>query len=92
MKQRRHTPEQVIRKLAEGERLLAEGKTIEEVSRHLEISEQTWHRWQNQYGGMKADDAKELRELRRENQRLKKIVADQVLDIDMLKELNRGNF
>jgi putative transposase len=65
MKQRRHTPEQVIRKLAEGEKLLAEGKTIEEVSRHLEISEQTWHRWRNQYGGMKADDAKRLKELER---------------------------
>ena len=71
MKQRRHTPEQVIRKLAEGEKLLAEGKTIEEVSRHLEISEQTWHRWRNQYGGMKADDAKRLKELEKENARLK---------------------
>ena len=60
-------------------------------SGHLEITESTWHRWRNQYGGMKADDAKELKELRRENQRLKKIVADQALDIDMLKELNRGN-
>jgi putative transposase len=92
MKQRRHTPEQVIRKLAEGEKLLAQDKPIDEVVRHLEITESTWHRWRNQYGGMKADDAKELKELRRENQRLKKIVADQVLDIDMLKELNRGNF
>ena len=58
MKQRRHTPEQVIRKLAEGDKLLAQGKTIEEVARHLEITESTWHRWRNQYGGMKADDAK----------------------------------
>ena len=92
MKQRRHTPEQVIRKLAEGEKLLAQGKPIDEVVRHLEITESTWNRWHNQYGGMKADDAKELKELRRENGRLKKIVADQALDIDMLKELNRGNF
>jgi putative transposase len=92
MKQRRHTPEQVIRKLAEGEKLLAEGKTIEEVSRHLEISDQTWHRWRNQYGGMKADDAKRLKELEKENQRLKKLVANQALDIDMLKELAEGNF
>jgi transposase-like protein len=92
MKQRRHTPEQVIRKLAEDEKLLAEGKTIEEVSRHLEISEQTWHRWRNQYGGMKADDAKRLKELEKENQRLKKLVANQALDIDMLKELAEGNF
>ena len=80
MKRRRHTPEQVIRKLAEGEKLLGEGKPIEEVVRHLEITESTWHRWRNQYGGMKADDAKELRELRKENQRLRKIVADQALD------------
>ena len=92
MKRRRHTPEQIIRKLAEGEKLLAQGQPIEDVARHLEIAESTWHRWLHQYGGMKADDAKELRELRRENQRLKKIVADQALDIDMLKELNRGNF
>jgi hypothetical protein len=62
------------------------------VARHLEITESTWHRWRNQYGGMKADDAKELRELRKENQRLKKIAADQALNIDMLKELNRGNY
>jgi transposase-like protein len=89
MKRRRHTPEQIIRKLAEGDKLLAEGKSIDEVARHLEITESTWHRWRNQFGGMKADDAKELKELQRENQRLKKIVADQALDIEMLKELNR---
>ena len=92
MKNRKHTPEQIIRKLAEGEKLLGEGQSIEEVSRHLEITESTWHRWRNQYGGMKADDAKKLKELEKENQRLKRIVADQALDIDMLKELNRGNF
>jgi transposase-like protein len=89
MKRRRHTPEQVIRKLAEGEKLLAEGKTVEEVTRHLEITESTWHRWRNQYGGMKANDAKKLKELEHENTRLKRIVADQALDIEMLKELNR---
>jgi putative transposase len=92
MKRRRHSPEQIIRKLAEGDKLLAEGKSIDEVARHLEITESTWHRWRHQYGGMKANDAKRLKELERENTRLKKIVADQALDIDMLKELNRGNF
>ena len=92
MKKRRHTPEQVIRKLAEGEKLLGQGQTLAEVCRHLEITESTWHRWKNQYGGMKADDAKKLKDLEKENQRLKRIVADQALDIDMLKELNRGNF
>ena len=89
---RRHTPEQIIRKLAEGEKLLGQGQSIEEVARHLEVTESTWHRWRNQYGGMKADDAKRLKELEKENGRLKKIVADQALDIDMLRELNRGNF
>jgi putative transposase len=92
MKRRRHSPEQIIRKLAEGDKLLAEGKSIDEVARHLEITESTWHRWRTQYGGMKANDAKRLKELERENTRLKRIVADQALDIDMLKELNRGNF
>ena len=92
MKRRRHTPEQVIRKLAEGEKLLGEGKTIEEVARHLEVSEQTWHRWRNQYGGMKADDAKRLKELEKENGRLKKLLAEAELDKAMLKELAEGNF
>ena len=92
MKQRRHTPEQIVRKLAEADKLLGEGKTIEEVCRHLEITESTFHRWRNQFGGMKADDARRLKELDRENTRLKRIVADQALDIDMLKEINRGNF
>jgi putative transposase len=92
MKRRRHTPEQVIRKLAEGDKLLGLGKDLVEVCRQLEIAESTWHRWQNQYGGMKADDAKRLKDLERENARLKKIVGDQALDIDMLRELNRGNY
>ena len=92
MKRRRHTPEQIIRKLREGEKLVGQGLGLAEVCMQLEISEPTWHRWVAQYGGMKADDAKRLKELERENSRLKRIVADQALDIDMLKELNRGNF
>jgi putative transposase len=92
MKRRRHTPDQIIRKLAEGEKLLGQGQDIEEVTRHLEITESTWHRWRNQYGGMKVDDAKRLKELERENARLKNIVADLTLDNAMLKELNRGNY
>jgi putative transposase len=92
MKNRRHSPEQIIRKLAEGDKLLNQGQSVEEVSRHLEITESTWHRWKNQYGGMKADDAKRLKELEKENQRLKRIVADQALDIDMLKFLAEGKF
>jgi putative transposase len=92
MKQRRHTPEQVIRKLREADRLLGEGKTIPEVARALEVSENTYHRWQRQFGGMKADDAKRLRELERENARLKRIVADQVLENEALKEVAKGNW
>jgi putative transposase len=92
MKGRKHTTEQVIRKLREGERLAAEGKNVAEVARELEISEQTYSRWSNRYGGMKADDAKELRRLRDENGRLKRVVADLTLDNQMLKEVARGNF
>jgi cell division protein FtsB len=92
MKQRHHTLEQVIRKLAEGDKLLNEGKDLPEVCRHLEIAESTWHRWKAQYGGMKANDAKRLKELENENNRLKRIVADLTLDNAMLKEVAKGNF
>ncbi len=92
MKRHRHTPEQVIRKLREGERLLGEGKDLVEVLRQLEISEATWNRWRNQYGGMKANDAKRLRELEVENGRLKTLLAEAELDKAMLKELAEGNF
>jgi len=92
MSRRRHTPDQIIRKLAEGHKLLAAGTELDAVCRHLEIAESTWHRWVAQYGGMKANDAKKLKELEVENKRLKKLVANQALDIDMLKELAEGNF
>jgi transposase-like protein len=92
MKRTRHTPEQVIRKLREADRMLAEGKGIAEIAKELGVSENTYHRWRNQYGGMKADDVKRLKELERENTRLKRIVADQALDIDGLKEVARGNW
>jgi transposase-like protein len=92
MKKRRHTPEQVIRKLAEGEKLLGQGQSLAEVCRHLEITESTWHRWRNQYGSMKADDAKRLKELEKENARLKKLLAEAELDKSMLKEVAEGNF
>jgi transposase-like protein len=92
MKRRRHTPEQIIRKLREAERMLGEGKTIPEAAKELGISEQTYHRWRNQYGGMKADDAKRLKELERENATLKRIVADKELEVVALKEIARGNW
>ena len=92
MKKRRHSPEQVIRKLAEGDRLLNQGEDLAEVCRQLEIAESTWHRWRNQFGGMKVNDAKRLKELEVENGRLKRIVADLTLDNAMLKEVAKGNF
>ena len=92
MKQRRHTPEQVIRKLREGDRLLGEGKSIAEVCKALEVSEPTYHRWRNQYGGMKAEEAKRLKQLEQENARLKTLVAEQALDIQILKEVRSGNW
>jgi putative transposase len=92
VKRRRHSPEQIIRKLREAERMLGEGKTIPEAARELEISEQTYDRWRNQYGGMKADDAKRLKELERENGRLKAIVADKALENRALKEIAKGNW
>ena len=79
MKRTRHTPEQVIRKLRDADRMLAEQKSVAEVAKELGVSENTYHRWRNQYGGMKADDVKRLKELERENTRLKTIVADQAL-------------
>ena len=91
-KRRRHTPEQIIRKLDEGHRQLAAGQELDEVCRHLEIAPSTWHRWLAQYGGMKANDAKRLKELEAENARLKKLVANQALDIDMLREVAKGEF
>jgi transposase-like protein len=72
--------------------MLGEGKDLAEVARHLEVTESTYHRWRNQFGGMKADDAKRLRELERENTRLKRIVADKELEIDALREISRGNW
>ena len=77
MSRRRHTPEQIVRKLREADRLLGEGMELSEVWKHLEVSEATYHRWRNQFGGMKADEVKRLKELEAENVRLKRIVADQ---------------
>lgn len=92
MKRRRNTPEQVIRKLREADRMLGEGKAIPEVAKALEVSEATYHGWRNQYGGMKADDVKRLKELERENATLKRIVADKELEVVALKEISRGNW
>lgn len=92
MKRKRHTPNQIIGKLREAERMLGEGRTTAEVAKALEVSENTFHRWRNQYGGMKAEDVRELKELRRENATLKRIVADKELDLQAHKEISRGNW
>ena len=89
---KRHTPEQIIRKLREADTMLAAEKTIGQVVQALGISEQTFHRWRNQYGGMKAEEAKRLKELEQENRRLKKLLAEAELDKAILKEAMEGNY
>ena len=89
---KRHTPEQVIPKLRQAEADLATGLSIGQVCQKLSISEPTYHRWQARYGGLKSNDAKRLRELEAENVRLKRLVAELLLDNQMLKEAARGNF
>ena len=89
---KKHTPEQVIRKLREAEAELASGASVAHVCQKLGVSEPTFHRWRNRYGGMRADDAKRLKDLEAENARLKKLVAELLLDNQMLKEVARGNF
>lgn len=92
MKRKRHGPEQVIRKLRDADRMLSEGKEIAAVCQALEVSEATFHRWRNQYGGMKGDEAKRLKELEVENGRLKKLVADLTLDKQILTETLKGKW
>ena len=90
-RRRKHTSEQIIRKLRDADAMLAAGKSVGEVLQALEVSEATLSRWRNQYGGMKSEEAKRLKQLEDENARLKRLVADQALDIQMLKEIARGN-
>jgi putative transposase len=92
VKRHRHSSEQAVRRLREGERLLGEGMDLAEVLRHLEIAESTWNRWRGQYGGMKASGAKRLKEFEGENARLKKLLAEAELDKAMLKELAEGEW
>ena len=91
-KKKRHSPEQIVRKLEAADRRLTAGQNIAQVCQALEVSEATYHRWRNQYGGMKAEEAKRLKELEKENARLKKLVAELMLDKEMLKDLAEGNF
>jgi putative transposase len=92
VKRRRHTPEQIVRKLREADRMLAEGAQVPDLCKALEVSEQTYHRWRAQYGGMKADDVKRLKELERENAQLKRLVADKELENLALREISKGNW
>jgi putative transposase len=92
MKRKLHSPEQIIKKLREADAMMTAGKTIGQACQALEVSEQTFHRWRNQYGGMKAEEAKRLKELEEENKRLKKVVAELTLDKDILKEALEGNY
>ncbi len=92
MKAKRHMPNQVVRKLREADRMLAEGSELPEVAKALEVSEATFHRWRAQFGGMRADDVKRLKELERENVTLKRIVADKELENVALREVAKGNF
>ena len=91
MKKTRHTPEQIIRMLRQAEAMLAAGSTVPQVAKDLGISEATFHRWKARYSGMSSQEARRLKELEKENARLKKLLAEKELDIDMLKEVSRGN-
>lgn len=91
-KRKRHSAEQIVKKLEDADRRLTAGQSVAQVCQALEVSEATYHRWRNQYGGMKAQEAKRLKELEVENARLKKLLAEAELDKAMLKELAKGNF
>ena len=91
-RRRRHSPEQVVRKLRDADAMLNAGKDLAAVLQALEVSESTLDRWRKQYGGMKSEEAKRLKTLEDENKRLKEIVAEQQLDIRMLKHITEGNF
>lgn len=90
-RRKRHSPEQIVRLLRDADAMLTGGKTIGEVCQALEVSEATFHRWRNQYGGMKAEEAKRLKKLEEENKRLKRLLAEAELDKAILREVLEGN-
>ena len=91
-RRKRHTPEQIVKKLRDADAMLTAGKELAAVIQSLEVSEATYHRWRQQYGGMKPEEAKRLKQLEDENKRLKEIVAEKELDIRMLKHVAEGNW
>ncbi len=92
MRTRRHNAEQIVKKLRTAEVELARGATVKDVCKKLEITEQTYYRWRKEYGGLQVDQARRLKELERENARLKRLLADAELDKAILKEVAEGNF
>jgi transposase-like protein len=92
MARKNHSAEQIINLLRQAEILISEGKTVREASRQIGVTEQTYYRWRKEYGGMDVSQAKRLKDLEKENQRLKKLVADLSLDNQILKEVQKGNF
>jgi len=92
MPQKRHTVDQIVAKLRKADVELGKGKKVPEVCKLLEITEQTYYRWQQKYGGMKPELAKQLKTLEKENARLKKMVAEQALDMEILKEAAKGSW
>jgi len=92
MAKKKYTPEQIIERLREAEVRLNKGETLGKTCRGIGVSEQTYYRWRNEYGGMRIDQAKRLKEIEKENTRLRKLVADLSLDNAILKEANKGNF
>ncbi|MBN1885900.1 MAG: transposase [Candidatus Krumholzibacteriota bacterium] len=92
MSRKRYSTEQIITKLREAEVLLSQGRTVPEICRQLGVSQNTYYRWRKEFGGLEIDQARKLKALEKENSRLKKLVAEQALDIEILKEASRGNF
>jgi transposase-like protein len=89
---KRYSGPQIVAKLREADRLLGQGKTVEQVCKEIDVTDATYYRWRQKYGGMSPDMVKQLRALQKENVRLRKVVADQALDMAILKEAAEGNF
>jgi transposase-like protein len=92
MVRRKHTPEQIINKLREAEVAISQGRTVAQACREIAVTEQTFYRWRNEYGGLRLDQAKRLKQLEGENTRLRRAVADLTVDNQILKEAAEGNF
>lgn len=91
-RRKRHSPEEIVRKLQTADKLLAEGKSVEEIARHLKISQPTYYNWRSRYGNMDLNEAKELKRLREENDELKRLVAEKELEARALREIAKGNW